>query len=1261
MAGMPAPRRFRAIGAVLCCLAATAPGVRAQAPAPGMCRVPMDSPPCGASALGPGVEPDLDPGLGNPVHLATGEKYLREIDLPAPLHGGHPSFIRLYRSTRSAAGILGLHWAHEYQIRLIPRASGWRVLTADGGSHAFDARGAALGNGSGRLETRGPARRLDAGPEAAHTWIRADGRRLDFDAHGRLLAIHPPGRPSIRLERHSTGPLDGRIHRIHGQTGTLTLRYGTAPGPTRLTALDTPLGTFRYDYGPPSPDTAPPARRLLTGVLRPDGMRRIYHHEPERQAGHPGAVTGITLADAGGRAWRARTWSWDARGRVIRAESGAGGPAGALAFDYDLSGATPDAHVTRVRGPSGQAEITHRTRGGSAQRMGVRTAACPSCATRDYPVARDAAGRLTALGDLHIQRHPGGAIRTLSLARGGWPDLVLEYDRAGRRTAWASRLTGRTQAHFDARGRLQGLRHANGDSLDVGRDAAGRPTLLHYEGPDKAPLTLRLEWQGTQLRRLTHPAEDEILQHDAGGRLTARTIRRPHAGGTLRYQERFAYDDAGRLRRHDLPEGGALLYDWGTGTRLTALTWESAQGTRHPVITQPPGRAGYRHGNGLSVQAWAARTGQVHTLLISNGARPVWGEHRPADERGRIRSLHQFRFETASAPGSARSPAGNFVAQALARHHAYDARDRLAGFQETRDSGPVTRTWLAWDDDGQPQARHAQDGTHGRPPPIPRDPSGLPLAAQGHTLRYQAQRLLAEIRLAGGGAVHYTRNARGHTIRRRQGDQETERYYLDNRLAAIWRRPAATAPGAPAPAFGVTQRYLYAHDVPVGLLHTDAHGRTRLHHIHTDLLGTPVLVTDAQRNIRWSAAHDALGRARTRGDLDLPLRAPGQDEDPATGWHDNVFRTYLPGAGHYLEPDPLGPVPGGQALGYAAQQPMRHADPLGLILLAFDGTRYAQANQGNVWKFAQAYGDGPAYYHAGPGNRQRLDWDAVTAASSGQILRTQWQSLLGALRQAQGAAQPVPIDLLGFSRGAALARDFANRIARQTRNGWFSYDDPLQGTVGLCVDLRFLGLFDTVAQFGLLGAANAGYDLTISGAWQWVAHAVAMHEFRALFPLVSAATGAPGNVVEAPFIGAHADIGGGLALDDRGMPLPGGDLSDVALNWMRWQALAALVPMGALPPDDRRVTQALLHDERLPMDRILENSDRVLQDATTRSQGLQRLDPRLGADQRRALEVFIQRVERWQAAPGNVVGTVDMAGYEAWLRDELGLPGPNAP
>src|SRR3546814_9446333 len=78
-----------------------------------------------------------------------------------------------------------------------------------------------------------------------------------------------------------------------------------------------------------------------------------------------------------------------------------------------------------------------------------------------------------------------------------------------------------------------------------------------------------------------------------------------------------------------------------------------------------------------------------------------------------------------------------------------------------------------------------------------------------------------------------------------------------------------------------------------------------------------------------------------------------------------------------------------------------------------------------------------------------------------------------------------------------------------------------------------MGLFDTVAQFGLLGAQNANYELTIAAAWEWVAHAVALHERRWLFPLTSTDNGG-GNIIEAPFIGAHADIGGGITVkEDR--------------------------------------------------------------------------------------------------------------------------------
>ncbi|MGB6218723.1 MAG: DUF2235 domain-containing protein [Castellaniella sp.] len=1210
----------------------------AQAASALSCPAPQAQAPCGAgSPRGPAASAP-DSGIANPIHLATGEKFLRESDLPEPISGAHPSFIRLYRSGSAEDGPLGRGWRSEYDIRLQPAPGGWRLDLPDGRRVHFDAQGLGAGPTDGRVRAPAPqgtqaVRAGDAGTPGA-SWQGIDGSRLIFDTQGRLRTITAPGRPDIVIDRHAGGPLGGLIQTIQREDATLRLDYDPSGPRPRLRALDTPLGVFRYEH----------AAALLATVQRPDGMRRHYHYEPGRQAGHGAAITGITLEAADGRRWRARSWTYDARGRVVRAIPGApDAMAGRLDLDY-LDG-PHGAGTTRIHAANGATAVDTLARGGRTVLRAMRSSSCPGCPETIRRLGYDARGRLSAVGDLRIRRTPDGGIRTLAQARGGWPGLRLDYGPDGRLARWSSRLTGTTRLTHDAHGRLTGRHQANGGRLDIRRDTLGRPVGLRHTAPDASPLEIGLRWRDDRPVRLTHPEETEYLEHDDHGRVTARAVRRPHPRGELNYRERFAYDAQGRLTRHDLPEGGALHYAWSGTGRLGRLDWEAADGTRRTVIDSASGLAGYRYGNGLRLRTAAGPDGRADTLVLSDGPRILWGERRRHDARGRV-----ARLSTLLATGSWRH-------QVLA----HDAQDRLVGIQDD-----ITRTWLAWDENGrllarrdQPVPPSAATSAHAAPQStMTRDPSGLPLAVDGRTLHYQAQGRLAEVREAGRTRVRYAHNARGQQIRRIQHSGETERYYLDNRLAAVWRRPASTA--LDTQTFGVTQRYLYAHEVPVGLLHTEADGRTRLYYVHADLLGAPVLVTDAQRAVRWAADYDALGRAtRLRGDLALPLRRPGQDEDPATGWHDNVFRTYLPDRGHYLEPDPLGPLPGLQALGYAAQQPLRHADPLGLILMAFDGTRYGPRNQGNVWKLAQAYEDGPAYYHAGPGNSYYTDWDAITAAGSRQILRNQWQSLLNALNRAQGAAAPVPIDILGYSRGAALARDFANRIAQHTRDGWFSYDDPLRGTIGLCVDLRFLGLFDTVAQFGLLGAANAGFDLGIAGAWHWVAHAVALHELRTLFPLVSAA-GDAGNTVEAPFIGAHADIGGGLLLDDRQQPIPDGDLSDVALNWMRWQALAALVPLADLAPGDRTVTHPLLHDERHPALRLLEG-DRALQDAATQAIGPQGADPRLGDAQRRIVEAFIRRADAAGGGSGSVAGTVDMGAYGAWLETERGLPGMAAP
>src|SRR5690606_20265273 len=125
----------------------------------------------------------------------------------------------------------------------------------------------------------------------------------------------------------------------------------------------------------------------------------------------------------------------------------------------------------------------------------------------------------------------------------------------------------------------------------------------------------------------------------------------------------------------------------------------------------------------------------------------------------------------------------------------------------------------------------------------------------------------------------------------------------------------------------------------------------------------------------------------------------------------------------------LGPLPGSQAWGYAAQQPRRFVDPLGLLLFAFDGTRMNAHTRGNVWLFSQRYLDGPVFYHSGPGNPYYWDLDAVAAHEAPQTIQTQWQHLLNALHEAPlSALEPVPIDIIGYSRGAALARHFGNLI-----------------------------------------------------------------------------------------------------------------------------------------------------------------------------------------------------------------------------------------
>lgn len=1205
-----------------------------------VCSPPALGAPCAAGGLATlgatGPTPSLQ--LGNPVHLATGNKYQLDVDLPSNPSTPGLELVRHYNSLSVQAGPLGRGWSMSYDTRLVRRGKGWFAVQADGSERSIAAPVAA-----------------DDGTQA---WHWPNGRELTFDPDGRLIRVRMQNGPAVHILRHAApDPRAGLIERVSSAGHDLRFEYDMHVGTPLLTAVRTPLGHYRYHYETPPKESGHSTPRL-SAVTRPDGMRRLYHYEPERQAGNPHALTGISLGAGGKASRRLATWSYDRSARVISAHlHGRGGPA--YQIEYVRAAVDGIPGLTRVRSDLGDEQWLHFRRHGRGYHLLNRhDGRTPNAGAGLH---YDERGRLLSVEGLRLVWSRWHAPSEVHVGERGWPGLRMRFDRDSNTYSWHSRPTGWTTLTGDAATRPAELRHANGDTLHIRYDTQGRPArLAETRASDMKTVTTRLWWKGARLARVQHPEETETRHYDTLGRLAELVTHRPAQAGApaATYRDAFRYDDHGRVLSHELPEGGALHYAWrDDGPRrgaLAAITWEDAEGRRHPVVTSTAA-AGYRYGNGLAMTTGALHGPHADALLLSRGNEALWVQQRRYDAAGRITSdVHHY-------PAAA-------LRERLAYVH--DERSRLQGARHESNGG-TTRAWYAWRDDGR-LAALAIDGVTSWPG-IPRDASGLPQRRENgppgntrmhYTLSYGPGRRLEAVSPAAGGApvARYHHNTFGFRIASLTADGYTRFLRLDGRVAAEARADT------PASAPRIVRRYIYAGFTPVGMIDYPVDAPGRLYAVHADLSGAARMITDDTGRMRWLASYTPTGRAqRVRGDMAFPLRLPGQYEDAATGLHDNVLRTYDPDVGQFLEPDPLGPMPGTDVFGYATQQPWRYADPHGLLLFAFDGTRQSADTLGNVWKLAQAYRDGAAHYHSGPGNSDFLDWDAVVAWRAGRILENQWQALLTAVEQ-QPRSEVLPIDIVGFSRGAALARHFGNRIAGHVREGVFSIDDPMRGRLSACVDLRFMGLFDTVAQFGINGSHNHLYDLGVSELWSWVSHAVAMHEHRWAFPLSSADAGGAGNVVEAPFIGAHADIGGGIALREPHAP-PGGaaavpadagpesDLADVALAWMHWQALAANVRFDALQSTDAVSERPVLRDMRSPLLRTVQRGDRaVLHPSGAHRYVYQNDDPRVGRAAREQTEAFITRMENWRMRAGEDVGVVDMEGYSQWLSETLGWP-----
>ncbi|QRR33052.1 RHS repeat-associated core domain-containing protein [Hydrogenophaga sp. YM1] len=417
---------------------------------------PSTGSPCGGAGVATlGNTSGVDSGAGNPLNVLGGNKFQREVDMPALPGVLGLELIRYYNSADSERHLLGRGWRLSYETTLRvgtgALAGALEVVQADGTRIAFalppdERQGPGQGQGDlyrGLNPLQGLVHRLHTPRGSEYLWRWADGRQLRFNTRGQLEQIRAPSGEFLSLRYDGRGWLSevidpaGRRLRLH------VLDKASAQDPQRyrgVQGIDTPVGRFVYEHGGQLPEgsSARPSEPIanLSQVIYPaqapseggaaSEMRsRRYHYEDPR---FPTLLTGISaqrLSRHGqARNERLNTWAYDEERRAVlsfkgeRPSSTTGTTGTAVATGQDQvslqHGPTEHGQRTTVLANSlGQRTVyTSTTIAGEPRLLQAIGPGCASCTPGNRRYGYDRVGRLIEETTLDEKGHPLRSTRT---------------------------------------------------------------------------------------------------------------------------------------------------------------------------------------------------------------------------------------------------------------------------------------------------------------------------------------------------------------------------------------------------------------------------------------------------------------------------------------------------------------------------------------------------------------------------------------------------------------------------------------------------------------------------------------------------------------------------------------------------------------------------------------------------------------------------------------------------------------------------------
>ncbi|WP_445941478.1 RHS repeat domain-containing protein [Pseudomonas syringae group genomosp. 3] len=196
------------------------------------------------------------------------------------------------------------------------------------------------------------------------------------------------------------------------------------------------------------------------------------------------------------------------------------------------------------------------------------------------------------------------------------------------------------------------------------------------------------------------------------------------------------------------------------------------------------------------------------------------------------------------------------------------------------------------------------------------------------TFTYDSENRLVKTETMANSQVETTSSYQYDSLGRRVGKQSNIKGQTDQKHF-LWQGLRMLREESPEQ----SSLYLYEPGSYAPLARVDqreGEDKNKVYYYHTDQIGTPLEMTDAEGQIVWQAKYAPWGLIKQLvvNEVEQNLRFQGQYFDVETGLHYNTFRYYDPEIGRFITQDPIR-LSGGDNLYLYAPNPYGWVDPLG--------------------------------------------------------------------------------------------------------------------------------------------------------------------------------------------------------------------------------------------------------------------------------------------------------------------------------------------